>query len=167
MVAAATGSLACLQLLVQQGSDLNFSNNDGDTPLHVAVRSTFVARIGCLVHGRAETIKYWHIVGRFGALVPSLESVALSTCFANNNKHIEHLVPLNRAHDTLSMPSSGEARKPVVRENTRGRRCLARPAQHAGLDPERRSTQRETHVHQRTATQGPSSNPGIHRTRRG
>ena len=59
MVAAATGSSACLQLLVQQGIDLNCSNDDGDTPLHVAVRreAPFVARFGRLVCDRAQTIK--------------------------------------------------------------------------------------------------------------
>ncbi|CAN0451226.1 unnamed protein product, partial [Scytosiphon promiscuus] len=37
-VAAATGSLACLRVLIQEGSYLCGFNDVGDTPLHLAVR---------------------------------------------------------------------------------------------------------------------------------
>ncbi|CAM9175755.1 unnamed protein product [Ectocarpus sp. 4 AP-2014] len=53
-VAAAAGSLACLQLLIQGGSDVNSANEADDTPLHLAVRHGNLSCVNALVEGGAQ-----------------------------------------------------------------------------------------------------------------
>ncbi|CAN0453162.1 unnamed protein product, partial [Scytosiphon promiscuus] len=49
-----TGSLACLRVLIQEGSYLCGFNDVGDTPLHLAVRHGNLACVRALVEGGAR-----------------------------------------------------------------------------------------------------------------